>query len=130
MARPRKVPSNLPKYIGYDKAPHGVHWDGTGRGRWYVRDPHPEGHGTKCKTVASPAARLSDLHAIAEARRGEAQRGTIAYVIDQHAKSLAFSQLGATTQQHYRDCADSRLPHQSQSLAQLPAPRLWVGARA
>ena len=66
---------------------------------------HPEGHGTKCKTVAGPAARLSDLHAIAEARGGEAQRGTVAYVIDQHAKSLAFSQLGATTQQHYRDYA-------------------------
>jgi hypothetical protein len=36
---------------------------------------------------------------------GEAQRGNIAYVINQHAKSLAFSQLGATTQQHYRDYA-------------------------
>ncbi len=36
---------------------------------------------------------------------GEAQSGNIAYVINQHAKSLAFSQLGATTQQHYRDYA-------------------------
>lgn len=105
MARPRKVPSNLPKHIDYGKVPQGVYWDGTGRGRWYVRDAHPEGHGTKCKTVAGPAARLSDLHAIAEARGGEAQRGTVAYVIDQHAKSLAFSQLGTTTQQHYRDYA-------------------------
>lgn len=105
MARPRKVPSNLPKHIDYDKVPRGLYWDGTGRGRWYVRDQHPEGHGTKCKTVAGPAARLSDLHAIAEARGGEAQRGTVAYVIDQHARSLAFSQLGATTQQHYRDYA-------------------------
>jgi len=105
MARPRKVPSNLPKHIDYDKVPQGVYWDGTGRGRWYVRDAHPEGNGTKCKTVAGPAARLSDLHAIAEARRGEAQRGTVAYVIDQHSKSFAFSQLSATTQQHYRDYA-------------------------
>ncbi|WP_065427655.1 site-specific integrase [Stenotrophomonas maltophilia] len=105
MARPRKVPSNLPKHIDYDKVPQGVYWDGTGRGRWYVRDAHPDGHGTKCKTVAGPAARLSDLHAIAEARGGEAQRGTVAYIIDQHAKSFAFSQLGTTTQQHYRDYA-------------------------
>ncbi|HGM6050660.1 TPA: tyrosine recombinase XerC [Stenotrophomonas maltophilia] len=105
MARPRKVPSNLPKHIDYGKVPQGIYWDGTGRGRWYVRDQHPEGFGSKCKTVAGPAARLSDLHAIAEARAGEAQRGTVAYVIDQHAKSLAFSQLGATTQQHYRDYA-------------------------
>lgn len=105
MARPRKVPSNLPKHIDYGKVPQGIYWDGTGRGRWYVRDAHPEGHGTKCKTMAGPAARLSDLHAIAEARGGEAQRGTVAYVIDQHAKSFAFSQLGATTQQHYRDYA-------------------------
>ncbi|WP_414496985.1 site-specific integrase [Stenotrophomonas maltophilia] len=105
MARPRKVPSNIPKHIDYGKVPKGVYWDGTGRGRWYVRDAHPEGYGTKCKTVAGPAARLSDLHAIAEARDGKAQRGTVSYVIDQHAKSLAFAQLGATTQQHYRDYA-------------------------
>ncbi len=39
------------------------------------------------------------------ARRSAAQRGTIAYVIDQQAKSLASTQLQPSTQQHYRDYA-------------------------
>ncbi len=103
--RPRKAPPNLPAHIDYSLVPPGIYWDRTGRGRWCVQDPHPDGHGFKRKTVAGPTARLSDLHAIAEGRRGEAQRGTIAYVIDQHAKSLAFSQLKPSTQQHYRDYA-------------------------
>ncbi len=105
MARPRKAPPNLPAHIDYSLVPPGIYWDRTGRGRWCVQDPHPDGHGFKRKTVAGPTARLSDLHAIAEGRRGEAQRGTIAYVIDQHAKSLAFTQLQPSTQQHYRDYA-------------------------
>lgn len=105
MARPRKAPPNLPAHIDYGLVPPGIYWDRTGRGRWCVQDPHPDGHGFKRKTVAGPTARLSDLHAIAEGRRGEAQRGTIAYVIDQHAKSLAFTQLQPSTQQHYRDYA-------------------------
>ncbi len=105
IGRPRKAPPNLPSHIDYSLVPTGIYWDRTGRGRWCVQDPHPDGHGFKRKTVAGPTARLSDLHAIAEGRRGEAQRGTIAYVIDQHAKSLAFYQLQASTQQHYRDYA-------------------------
>lgn len=105
MARPRKAPPNLPAHIDYGLVPPGIYWDRTGRGRWCVQDQHPDGHGFKRKTVAGPTARLSDLHAIAEGRRGEAQRGTIAYVIDQHAKSLAFSQLQPSTQKHYRDYA-------------------------
>lgn len=103
--RPRKAPPNLPAHIDYSLVPPGLYWDRTGRGRWCVQDPHPDGHGFKRKTVAGPSARLSDLHAIAEGRRGEAQRGTIAYVIDQHSKSLTFTQLQSSTQQHYRDYA-------------------------
>ena len=48
---------------------------------------------------------MSDLHAIMEARRGEPQRGTVAFVIDRHAESLAFAQLKPTTQEGYRDYA-------------------------
>ncbi|QNR99190.1 integrase [Stenotrophomonas sp. 169] len=40
-----------------------------------------------------------------EARRGEAQRGTVAFVIDRHAESLAFAQLKPSTQQGYKDYA-------------------------
>lgn len=51
------------------------------------------------------AGRDGQAAVLLERRRGEAQRGTIAYVIDQHAKSLAFNQLQPSTQQHYRDYA-------------------------
>lgn len=105
MARPRKIPPNLPTHIDYSMVPTGVYWDRSGRGRWFVQDPHPEGYGFKRKTVAGPTARLSDLHAIAEGRRGDSTRGTIAHVIDQHAKSLAFAQLQFSTQKHYREYA-------------------------
>lgn len=111
MARPRKSPPNLPAHIDYAMVPKGIYWDRTGRGRWYAFDAHPDGHGVKRRTVAGSTARLSDLHAIAEARNGKAQRGTIAYVIDLHAKSLAFGQLGATTQQHYCDYAKAIKVH-------------------
>lgn len=105
MARPRKAAPNLPKHIDHTRLPVGIYWDPTGRGRWYVRNPHEEGHGFRKKTVAGPGARLSDLHAIMEARQGAALCGTIAYVIDQHAKSLAFAQLSPKTQQGYKEYA-------------------------
>ncbi|MBD8635643.1 integrase [Stenotrophomonas sp. CFBP 13725] len=40
-----------------------------------------------------------------EARQGEAQRGTVAYVIDRHAESLAFAQLKQSTKEGYKDYA-------------------------
>ncbi|MNV10089.1 site-specific tyrosine recombinase XerD [compost metagenome] len=103
--RPRKAPPNLPAHIDYSLVPPGIYWDRTGRGRWYIRVPHEEGHGSRTKTVAGPTARMSDLHAIMEARRGEAQRGTVAFVIDRHAESLAFAQLKPSTQVGYKDYA-------------------------
>ncbi|MCC8560288.1 site-specific integrase [Xanthomonas vesicatoria] len=103
--RPRKEPANLPGHIDYSKVPKGVYWDNSGRGRWYVLNPHPEGRGYKAKTVAQATARLSDLHVIAEQRSGVAVRGTISYVIDLFEGSLTFAQLASTTQQHYRDYA-------------------------
>lgn len=105
MARPRKPAHNLPSHIDHTLLPVGVYWDPTGRGRWYVRNPHEEGGGYRKKTVAGPGARLSDLHAIIEKRQGEAQRGTVAFVIDKHAESLAFTQLKPSTQEGYRDYA-------------------------
>lgn len=105
MSRPRKKPMNLPAHIDYTKIPKGLYWDKSGRGRWYVLDPHPDGHGVKSKTVAQPGARLSDLHAIAEQRLGTAQRGSISYVIDLFERSLTFGQLAGSTQRHYRDYA-------------------------
>lgn len=105
MPRPRKKPPNLPTHIDYTKIPKGLYWDKSGRGRWYVFDPHPDGHGFKSKTVAHASARLSDLHAIAEMRLGTAQRGSISYVIDLFERSLTFDQLADSTKRHYRDYA-------------------------
>ncbi|WP_240790713.1 integrase [Stenotrophomonas sp. TEPEL] len=105
MARPRKAAPNLPPHIDHTLLPVGIYWDPTGRGRWYVRPPHEEGYGYRKKTVAGPTARMSDLHAIMEARQGEAQRGTVAVVIDRHAESLAFAQLKPSTQAGYKDYA-------------------------
>lgn len=105
IGRPRKAPPNLPAHIDYSKLPKGIYWDRSGHGRWYVLDPHPDGHGVKSKTVAQAGARLSDLHAIAEQRMGTAQRGSISYVIDLFERSLTFCQLADSTQRHYRDYA-------------------------
>ena len=57
------------------------------------------------RALTGPTARMSDLHAIMEARQGEAQRGTVAFVIDRHAESLAFAQLKPSTQDGYKDYA-------------------------
>ncbi len=103
--RPRKAPPNLPSHIDYNKVPKGIYWDRSGRGRWYVLEPHPDGKGFKSKTVAQAAARLSDLHLIAEQRSGSSTRGSVAYVIDLFEASLTFSQLANSTQRHYRDYA-------------------------
>lgn len=105
VGRPRKTPANLPAHIDYDRVPKGIYWDRSGRGRWYVLDRHPDGHGFKSKTVAQASARLSDLHAIAEQRTGNAQRGSISHVIDLFESSLTFAQLATSTQRHYRDYA-------------------------
>lgn len=105
--RPRKVPANLPAHIDYSKVPKGIYWDASGKGRWYVLDPHPEGRGNKARTIAQASARLSDLHAIAEQRSGMAVRGTIAYIIDQRHQSLEFQGLASTTKAHYEDYAEA-----------------------
>lgn len=105
VGRPRKIPTNLPSHIDYSKVPKGIYWDRSGRGRWYVLDRHPDGKGFKSKTVAQAAARLSDLHVIAEQRSGSSTRGSIAYVIDLFEASLTFSHLASSTQRHYRDYA-------------------------
>lgn len=105
--RPRKAPPNLPSHIDYNKVPKGIYWDRSGHGRWYVLDRHPDGKGSTSKTVAQAAARLSDLHVIAEQRAGSSTRGSIGYVIDLFEASLTFSQLASSTQRHYRDYASA-----------------------
>lgn len=102
--RPRKAPRNLPQHIDYSRVPAGLYWDPSGTGRWYVRDDNPEG-GTKVTSVAGPAAKLSDLHAIAEARRGDTARGTVDWLSEQFQGSTEFKKLATGTQRDYKWCA-------------------------
>lgn len=104
MARPRKTPPTLPKHIDYTRVPPGLYWDPSGSGRWYVRDSKPEG-GTKVTSVAGSTAKLSDLHAIAEARRGGQARGTVDWLGEQFQGSTEFKKLAIGTQRDYKWCA-------------------------
>lgn len=98
--RPRKHDPSIPAHIDQSKLPPGILWDRSGNGRWYVREPKPEG-GTRARTVAQRAAKLSELHAIIEARAGGARRGTIAFVLDAFHAHRDFTRLAASTRTHY-----------------------------
>lgn len=97
----RKFNPTIPSHIDQAKIPKGIYWDKSGSGRWYVREPHPEGAGFLTPTVAQASARLSDLHAIMEQRAGKDARGTIGYVIEHFHKSTDFAALSERTQLDY-----------------------------
>lgn len=59
----------------------------------------------RARTVASAAARLSDLHAIMEQRAGQDARGTIGYVIEKFEQSTEFAGLAKRTQTDYQNYA-------------------------
>lgn len=98
--RPRKHDPTIPAHIDQSKLPPGILWDRSGNGRWYVREPKPEG-GTRARVVAQRGAKLSDLHAIAEARAGGARKGTVAFVLDAFHAHRDFRTLAASTRTHY-----------------------------
>src|SRR5688572_11979897 len=102
--RKRKHNPTIPAHIDQTLLPTGIYWDKSGAGRWYVIEPDPEG-GTRAKTVAGPSARLSDLHAIVEQRKGTDARGTLGYVIAQFEQSTEYAALSAATQRDYNWCA-------------------------
>lgn len=101
--RKRKHDPSIPPHIEQGKLPAGIYWDKSGRGRWYVIEPNPEG-GLKKPTVAGPAARLSDLHSIMESRAGSDQRGTIGFVMTQFRSSTEYARLAKTTKADYDYC--------------------------
>lgn len=103
--RKRKHNPTIPAHIDQALLPAGIYWDRTGSGRWYVLEPHPEG-GTRARTVASAAARLSDLHAIIEQRKGKHARGTIGFVIEQFEESTEWTDLSSSTRADYSYCAE------------------------
>lgn len=103
--RKRKYNPTIPAHIDQTKLPPGIYWDKSGSGRWYVLEPHPEGGRRRARTVATAAARLSELHAIMEQLSGRDARGTIGYLISQFEDSTEFAELSVNTQQAYRQCA-------------------------
>lgn len=98
--RKRTHQPSIPAHIDQAAIPRGIYWDKTGNGRWYVLDTLPEG-GRKAKPVAGRDARLSDLHAIAESRAGNAAAGSVTAVLDAFNGSLDFKSLAASTKEHY-----------------------------
>lgn len=105
MGRPRKLNPSIPGHIDQARLPAGIYWDGSGRGRWYARGA------SGWETVAGPAAKLSDLHAIAEARAGRAAAGTLERLVQAYEGSLSFAGLAARTQTDYRAYARQILAH-------------------
>ena len=121
--RPRKTPANLPTHIDYARVPKGVYWDPTGAGRWFVFDVNDDGR--KCRrTVAGPAARLSDLHALVEDAAGT---GTVEWLATEYHASAKFRGLAKTTRDDYEYSRDVLLAQPTATgkpFGQLEANRL------
>ena len=98
----RKFNPSIPRHIDQTMLPKGIYWDPSGNGRWYVKDPHPEGGRPKQVTVADARARLSELHEIMETRAGSCARGTVDWVWKQFEASTEFAALSPATQRDYR----------------------------
>lgn len=97
--RKRKPDPTIPGHIDQGALPRGLYWDRTGNGRWYVLELGAGGKAAR-KTVATREARLSELHEIIEARTGT-KRGTVAWLVDEFAKSVAFAELAESTRKGY-----------------------------
>jgi hypothetical protein len=102
--RKRKHNPTIPDHIDQSKLPVGIYWDASGTGRWYVRERRPDGSGWSTPTVAGPRAQLSDLHAIAEGRRGDPVRGTLGRLMKDFHASARFAALSASTRKDYAWC--------------------------
>lgn len=97
--RKRKHDPTIPAHIDQSKLPTGLYWDRTGNGRWYVLE-QVEGR-RKAKTVATSRARLSELHAIMEARGG-IDRSTLNWLLEQFHDSVQFkTKLAPRTRRDY-----------------------------
>ncbi len=100
--RKRKFNPEIPGHIDQGSLPRGLYWED---GRWYVLSPHPEGVGRIKTTVANGNARLSDLHAIMEARGGGSLRGSLDHLTEIFKKSSEYLDLSTKSRQGYEYCA-------------------------
>lgn len=96
MGRPRKHHPSIPSHIDQSRIPAGIYWDASGNGRWFV---HAQ---TGRVTVAGPKAKLSDLHAIAEAREEQSAPGSLDRLMEAFHESLPFSRLAPRTRTDYQ----------------------------
>jgi integrase len=101
--RPRKRPPNLPAHIDLERVPAGILWHPQ-RCIWYVKETRPDGRRTS-KRIAGADARMSELHALAEDRRGTPS-GTLTWLCGQFAASDQFARLAKGTRADYTYCQD------------------------
>jgi len=98
--RTRKSAPNLPPHIDTARLPKGIYWDASGMGRWYVFELEADGRKRR-RTVAGAAARMGDLHAIADQRTAADDAGTLAHLIRMLEASEEWRTLGARTRTDY-----------------------------
>jgi site-specific recombinase XerC len=99
--RKRLHDPTIPAHIDQAALPRGLYWDKSGSGRWFVRELH-EGR-LRARTVAGSNARLSDLHAIMEARAG-VDRKLLRSLLRAFHESSEFRELGKATRDDYGFC--------------------------
>ena len=99
----RRHNPSIPAHIDQDKIPARLYFDARkGAGRWYMLTRDAAGKQQR-KDVASRDARLSDLHAIAEAAAG-VDRHSVRYLCEEFEKSTQFAELLPTTRADYKYC--------------------------
>jgi site-specific recombinase XerC len=112
--RKRKHNPSIPAHIDQAAIPKGLYWDATGAGRWYAREVDATGK-SKARTVAGPTARLSDLHAIVEARSG-VDRKLLRSMLNAFHESAEFKlELRQSTRKDYGFCRDRVLEQQTKN---------------
>jgi site-specific recombinase XerC len=110
--RPRKHNPSIPAHIDQAALPRGLYWDKSGSGRWYVIE-EDEGK-PRARTVADATARLSDLHAIMEARGG-VDRKLLRSLLTAFHESSEFRELGKATRDDYGFCRDRVLEQKTKA---------------
>ncbi len=104
MGRKRTFNPDIPGHIDQRALPAGVYWE---LGRWYILVDQPEGRPRK-KTIAGPAAKLSELHGLVEDALTGVLRGTLQHLVDAFKKSTEYSRLTPGTRKGYdRQAADA-----------------------
>lgn len=107
--RPREHNPSIPPHIDQAGIPTGLYWDASGAGRWYVREAGEDGK-SRMHTIAGPSARLSDLHAIIEARQG-IDRKLLRSMLNAYHDSPEFRGLAKATRDDYNYCRQRVVDH-------------------